>query len=60
MNKPNKKDETHFDDIETINTENETNLNDIEKGDSKKVRVKLPLDFDLTELGHNLLMKNKK
>jgi hypothetical protein len=26
----------------------------------KRVRVKMPLDFDLTELAHNILMNNQK
>jgi hypothetical protein len=55
MNKPNKKDETNpDDDVEAINTENEID------SDDRKIRVKLPLDFDLTELAHNLLMNNQK
>lgn len=58
MNKPNKKDETNPDDVEAINTENEIDANDDDS--LKKIRVKLPLDFDLTELAHNLLMNNQK
>ena len=58
MNKPNKKDETNPDDVEAINTENEIDSNDDDS--LKKIRVKLPLDFDLTELAHNLLMNNQK
>jgi hypothetical protein len=58
MNKPNKKDETNPDDVEAINTENEIDSNDDDS--FKKIRVKLPLDFDLTELAHNLLMNNQK
>lgn len=59
MNKPNKKDETNPDDVEAINTENEIDSND-ESDSLRKIRVKLPLDFDLTELAHNLLMNNQK
>ena len=59
MNKPNKKDETNPDDVETVNTENEIDSNDEDEA-LKKIRVKLPLDFDLTELAHNLLMNNQK
>jgi len=58
MNKPNKKDETNPDDVEAINTENDIDSNDDDI--MKKIRVKLPLDFDLTELAHNLLMNNQK
>ena len=58
MNKPNRKDETNPDDVEAINTENEVDSNDDDS--LKKIRVKLPLDFDLTELAHNLLMNNQK
>lgn len=58
MNKPNKKDETNPDDVEAINTENDIDSNDDDS--LKKIRVKLPLDFDLTELAHNLLMNNQK
>lgn len=61
MNKPNKKDETNPDDVEAINTENEIDSPDNdERDDMRKIRVKLPLDFDLTELAHNLLMNNQK
>ncbi|KAG5677804.1 hypothetical protein PVAND_007532 [Polypedilum vanderplanki] len=61
MNKPNKKDETNPDDVEAINTENEIDSHDSdERDDMRKIRVKLPLDFDLTELAHNLLMNNQK
>jgi hypothetical protein len=61
MNKPNKKDENPEMDVEAINTENEVDSNDNEESnDMRKVRVKMPLDFDLTELAHNLLMNNQK
>lgn len=57
MNKPNKKDQANLDDVENINEEEEeTNSIDNEK----RVHVKLPLDFDLTELAHNILMNNQK
>jgi hypothetical protein len=60
MNKPNKKDETNPDDVEAVNAENELDSNDNEREDMRKIRVKMPLDFDLTELAHNLLMNNQK
>lgn len=60
MNKPNKKDETNPDDVEAINAENELEENVDERDDMRKIRVKMPLDFDLTELAHNLLMNNQK
>lgn len=60
MNKPNKKDETNPDDVETVNAENAVD-NDEESNDMlKRIRVKMPLDFDLTELAHNILMNNEK
>jgi len=63
MNKPNKKDETNPDDVESINNENaeDQDGDDIdEAGEMKRVHIKLPLDFDLTELAHNILMNNEK
>ena len=60
MNKPNKKDETNPDDVETVNSENSID-NDEDRNDMlKRIRVKMPLDFDLTELAHNILMNNQK
>lgn len=60
MNKPNKKDETNPDDVETVNSENSID-NDEDSNDMlKRIRVKMPLDFDLTELAHNILMNNQK
>jgi hypothetical protein len=62
MNKPNKKDETNPDDVESINSESsddEDDLNDIDS-EMKRVHIKLPLDFDLSELAHNILMNNQK
>lgn len=59
MNKPNKKDETNPDDVETVNAEN--SIDDEDSNDIKqRIRVKMPLDFDLTELAHNILMNNQK
>jgi hypothetical protein len=58
MNKPNKKDDTNPDDVESVNSEND--IDSDERDDMRKIRVKLPLDFDLTELAHNLLMNNQK
>lgn len=63
MNKPNKKDETNPDDVETINGESQDaeDENEIDSGDAmKRIRIKLPLDFDLSELAHNLMMQNQK
>lgn len=60
MNKPNKKDETNPDDVENINeNSDEDDSNDIEN-ELKRVHIKLPLDFDLSELAHNILMNNQK
>lgn len=61
MNKPNKKDETNPDDVENINADSsdDDESNDIE-GEMKRVHMKLPLDFDLSELAHNILMSNQK
>jgi hypothetical protein len=56
MNKPNNKDQANLDEVENIDEEDETNSIDNEK----RVHVKLPLDFDLTELAHNILMNNQK
>lgn len=58
MNKPNKKDETHHeDDVESIH---ENSDDDDIDGEMKRVHIKLPLDFDLSELAHNILMNNQK
>ena len=61
MHKPNKKDETNPEDVENINAENteDEESNDIDS-EMKRVHVKLPLDFDLSELAHNMLMSNQK
>jgi len=60
MNHPNKKDDTNPDEVETINSENSID-NDEDSNDMlKRIRVKMPLDFDLTELAHNILMNNQK
>lgn len=61
MNKPNKKDETNPDDVENINAETseDEDSNDIEN-EMKRVHIKLPLDFDLSELAHNIMMNNQK
>jgi hypothetical protein len=59
MNKPNKKDQTNNEDVETINDTEEDDSNSIDN-EMKRVHVKLPLDFDLTELAHNILMNNQK
>lgn len=59
MNHPNKKDDTNPDDVETVNSEN--SIDDEDSMDiMKRIRVKMPLDFDLTELAHNILMNNQK
>jgi hypothetical protein len=64
MNKPNKKDETNPDDVENINTESrdedDDEMNNEIDGEMKRIRIKLPLDFDLSELAHNILMQNQK
>lgn len=60
MNKPNKKDETNPDDVETVNSENSIDNDEDGNDMMKKIRVKMPLDFDLTELAHNILMNNQK
>jgi hypothetical protein len=60
MNKPNKKDHTNSDDVESINENSEDDeTNDID-AEMKRVHIKLPLDFDLSELAHNMLMNNQK
>lgn len=60
MNKPNKKDQTNPDDVENINeNSDDEETNDIES-ELKRVHIKLPLDFDLSELAHNILMNNQK
>lgn len=59
MNKPNKKDQ-NVEDVENINeNSDDEETNNIET-DMKRVHVKLPLDFDLSELAHNMLMNNQK
>lgn len=60
MNKPNKKDDANPDDVENINGEhNEDDSDDID-AEMKRVHIKLPLDFDLSELAHNIMMNNQK
>lgn len=60
MHKPNKKDETNPDDVENINADTiDEESNDIDS-EMKRVHVKLPLDFDLSELAHNIMMNNQK
>jgi hypothetical protein len=60
MNKPNKKDQTNPDDVENINENSaDDETNDID-AEMKRVHIKLPLDFDLSELAHNMLMNNQK
>lgn len=59
MHKPNKKDETNPDDVENINENMEEEANDID-AEMKRVHIKLPLDFDLSELAHNIMMNNQK
>lgn len=60
MNHPNKKDETNPDDVETVNSENSIDNEEDSNDMLKRIRVKMPLDFDLTELAHNILMNNQK
>jgi hypothetical protein len=62
MNKPNKKDVTNPDDVENIHSESsdeDEETNDID-AEMKRVHIKLPLDFDLSELAHNIMMNNQK
>lgn len=60
MHKPNKKDETNPDDVEEIDADKiDEEANDVD-GELKRVHIKLPLDFDLSELAHNILMNNQK
>lgn len=60
MHKPNKKDETNPDDVENINAEDsEDESNDVDS-EMKRVHIKLPLDFDLSELAHEIMMNNQK
>lgn len=60
MNKPNKKDQTNPDDVENINeNSDDEESNDIES-ELKRVHIKLPLDFDLSELAHKMLINNQK
>lgn len=59
MHKPNKKDETNPDDVESIHDTSDEDSNDIDN-EMKRVHIKLPLDFDLSELAHNILMNNQK
>ena len=60
MHKPNKKDETNPDDVEEINEEHIDDDTNAIDGEMKRINVKMPLDFDLSELAHNMLMNNKK
>lgn len=59
MHKPNKKDETNPDDVENINEGEDEESDDIDN-EMKRVHIKLPLDFDLSELAHNIMMNNQK
>lgn len=60
MNKPNMKDEANIDEVENINDNNEDEETNSIDTDVKRVHVKLPLEFDLSELAHNILMNNQK
>lgn len=57
INKPNIKDETNPEDVEAINTDSD-GMDDT--SEMKRVHIRLPLDFDLSELAHNILMNNEK
>lgn len=65
MNKPNRKDTMNPDDVETIDnndiedTDKETDDSE-ESNDLNRIRVKLPLDLDLSDLAHAVLMNNQK
>lgn len=60
MHKPNKKDEINHDDVEDINAEQvEDEANDVDS-EMKRVHIKMPLEFDLSELAHNIMMNNQK
>lgn len=59
MHKPNKKDEINHDDVEEINAEAEDEANDVDS-EMKRVHIKMPLEFDLSELAHNIMMNNQK
>lgn len=60
MNKPNKKDQTNPDDVENIDENPEDGETNNIEAEMKRVHVKLPLEFDLSELAHNMLMNNQK
>lgn len=58
MNKPNKKDDTNQEDVENINGEH--NEEDDIDAEMKRVHIKMPVDIDLSELAHNIMMNNQK
>lgn len=60
MNKPNLKDEANIDEVENINDNTEDEETNSIDANVKRVHVKLPLEFDLSELAHNILMNNQK
>lgn len=60
MNKPNKKDDSNPDDVENINRDHNDEDSDDIDAEMKRVHIKLPLDFDLSELAHNVMMNNQK
>lgn len=60
MNKPNKKDDANPDDVEHINGARDEDESDDIDNEMKRVHIKLPLDFDLSELAHNIMMNNQK
>jgi hypothetical protein len=64
MNKPNRKDTMNPDDVETIDQrENHLAETDSEEEDNNglnRIRVKMPLDFDLSELAHAVMMNHQR
>lgn len=64
MNKPNRKDTMNPDDVETIDPQEnalpESESEEEESNDLNRIRVKMPLDFDLSELAHAVLMSHQK
>jgi hypothetical protein len=61
MSKPNPKD-TDPEDVETLdsNSDSSDSEDSEESGDMNRVHIKLPLDLDLSDLAHAVLMNNQK
>lgn len=63
MNKPNRKDTTNPEDVETLDnsdSSSDSESNSEESNDQNRIHIKMPLDLDLSDLAHAVLMNNQK